>query len=794
MQTLSIAFRTLGRRPRTSALAFALLALGIALPTAIYSVVDGVWLRGLPFPDGDRIATVTMAAGYDRPMPSADFLDLRERQSTFAEVAAFRTFNSVVTQEDAGSKGLTATYVTGNLFQMLGARPILGRSFTLEDEEPSAPLVVILSHRVWQTQLGADPKVLGRTVELNRERMTVVGVMGEGFHFPVRQEAWSVLRWQGRPWSESPVFGIGKLPPGTSPRQAELQLQALVAQLEAERPLDGARQVHVRGYVDALLAPEVRESLRLMLWAVLGVLLVACANAANLRLVDALDRERETTVRRALGATGGQLLRQLLTETCVLVTAGSLAGIAGAALLVRLASTSLLRGSPLLRQFWIDVRLDARSCLFAAGMAGVAVVLGGLVPALWTLRRKTLRLDIRTTGTPSALRLARTIVTLEVAVCFALVVASGLLARSGWKLLSQEPAFDTAHLMRVIVTTYQAERNDEESRRALWDELLPRLAAIPEVEKVTLATGVPWLGAPWHPVRVASDADVKDLPRVEVVKVLPGYFETLRLPLRSGRLLAPGDAKAAELSVVVSASFAGRHFGGEALSHTFEILPAWGDEAPRRARVAGIVADRGLGRSDIPGSEEAVYAPLSFAETGGGFLIVRGRTTTAGLIREIDRVVASVDPRVATLDDRTYEGERAEQLWVQRRLAELFSFFAATSLLLAAAGLFGVISLSVKRRSKEMAVRSALGARPRDLRGLLLREGMRTVVAGLVLGGGLVYAANRFVQAFLYEVEPWDPTMTAGAALCVTAVLLAAVSGPARRAERTDPATILRSE
>lgn len=812
--------RALLRRPRRSLLVLVLLALGIGLSTALFSVLDGVALRGLPFPEGDRVVLASTYRGADAPTPVADFMALREQaagaeeaRGPFAEVAAFRTYNTVITRPGVGSKGLTATYVTGNLFRMLGVQPTLGRGFTPEDEDPALPAVAVISHGVWQTQFGGRPEVLGETVVVNREPMTVVGVMPEGFGFPIRQEAWAALRWEGRPWSDQPAMVVAKLRPGWTPERAERALAPLVARLDEEHPLPEGRVPHVQPYVETLLPPEVGRSLRLMLWAAVGLLVVASANAASLRLADALARGHELAVRRALGAGGFRLLRLHLAEAGILAGAATALGLGLAWALVELATAALLRGSPLVNHFWIDVRLDLRSCLFAAGTAAVALLVGGLVPAVAALRRPDLRLGGGAgpgwaTAGPGTARVAGALVAVQVALAFALVAGSGLLARSSLALLSREPGFDPDHLTRIVVSGYQAERETPEERRVFWERLFRRLAADPEIAGATLASSTPWQGglrAAVRPDRVdpPDPADLDTLPGAGLLHVLPGFFETLRLPLLAGRTLEPSDApppeagdrgeRAKELPAVVSAGFARRHLGGAPLGTAFEMIPYWSRQ-PVRLRVVGVVADLGLGRSDRPGSEHTVYAPTSVAERMGGILVARGRTGTGGLVRRIERAVAAVDPLVATLDFETFEEGYAETTWVERRLAQIVSLFAFCSLALSALGLFAAVDLALEGRGRELAVRSALGALPRQLGALVLRRGAVQAAVGLGLGTGVLVLVTRLIRPFLYQVEPWDPLITAGAAAAVAAVLLAAVLGPVRRVARTDPAGALASD
>jgi putative ABC transport system permease protein len=800
---LRYAVRGLLRRGRSSWLTVILLSLGIGLPTAMFSIVDGVVLRGLPVPQGERIVRVTTYRGFDAPMPAEDFLQLREQQEVFAAVAAYRpSLNSVVTHPGIGSKGLPATFVTGNLFRLLGVEPVMGRQFTLEDEDPAAPSVAMISYGVWQTQFGGDRDVLGKTVVINREPMTLVGVMPPGFRFPTQEKAWSVVHWQGRPWSQGPVFGIGILRPGMRPDDAASQLEPLIARWDQARPLEEARQLHVRRFVEAYLSPELIEALDLLLAAVLAVALLASVNVASLRLGDSLARDDELAVRRTLGARAGQLLRLLVVEALVLTAISAAAGLALAGLLLRLVSDRLIAGSPVARLFWVDPGLDLRACLFAAAVAACAVLVGGLLPSLWSLRRRRLATGSRATLGPGAVRVTNLLVAGQVAISFVLIASSVVLVGSGIKLLAQQPAFDGGNLMRALVTTYQADRETEEAQRAFWLPLLDRLRSHPEIASVTAASGVPWgqtLGIGSAPVQpTVGEVDPSTAQRAELLFVLPGFFDTLRLPLLSGRKFDQTDVAAVEsdttteLPVIVSASFARRHFpDGPHLGRQFSFLLSARSSPSIAARIVGVVADRGLARSDQPHAEETIYAPLSLAQHGGGFLIVRGRGGTEGLIREIDREIAKIDARVATLDDRTFGEERAEMLWVERRLAELFSAFALTAVVLAFGGLFGSVLLSFQRRRKELAIRAVLGAAPHSLRRLMLWDGGRSVVLGVLVGVVSTLFGDRLLGAFLHDVQILDPVVLVATAVGVLVVLSPALLGPARRAARTAPAASL---
>lgn len=797
------ALRSLFRRGRSAWVTVIVLSVGIGLPTAIFNVLDTVALRGLPGADGDRIVALSTQGGYDAPSPAEDFRFLRDHDDVLAEIAAYRApFNTVVTRPGIRSKGFSGTYVTANLFHMLGVEPVIGRNFTAADEQPGAPAVAMVSHSTWLIQFGGDPDVVGETVVINREPTVLVGVMPEGFRFPEDQHAWSVIHWAGRPWSEDPVYVVGKLPAGRSFEAASTRLTGLVSRLDAQRPLEQARRLELRSFTDAHLPPEVPRALRLLLWSVLAILIVACANAAILRLGDALTRGHEFSVRRALGARRPVLLRLLLIDSLLLAAISAAGGIGLAWALLRLASLALLEGSSLFRYYWIDLSLDVRACVFAVTLGTVALLVGGLLPALWSLRSRETRIDTRSTDSAKTMRLNSGLLAVQVAICFALFVGSGLLVKSGLALLSQEPAYDPEHLTRALITSYQAEYEDPAEVGAFWRSFLELAGADPQIEGVTVASGVPWgqnLGVLGTPVQTASSESdgPADLPRAQLLHVLPNFFDVLRLPMLAGNTFGDAELRAAAepsspVPVVISASFARRHIGSSPLGKTFGFFPGFRATEPVSARVVGVVADRGPVNEAT--SEDAIYVPFPIEERGGGFVIARGRREAAGLIRNIDRAIAEVDPAVATLDARTYEDEVAEISWVQRRLATLFSLFAVTSIILTAGGLFGVVVLAVRRRRKEFAVRAAVGATPRHLRRTVLNQAGPPLGLGLLLGIALAWMATRLVAGFLYQVEPWNPWIVGGAAIGTMLLLLPAVLGPAVKVSRTAPVDALTSD
>lgn len=799
IRDLRFAARRLARLRGGSAHALAVLVVGIGLSTAMFAIVDGVLLRGLPFPEGRRIVMLS-TLGTGGATPADDFRALRRHQRSLDALAAFRTYNTILTREGSGAAGLTATYVTADLFPLLGVEPILGRGFLPEDEDPSAPAVAVLGDAIWRSRFDADPGVLGRIVRLDGEPMTVVGVMPPGFAFPIRQEAWAVLRWEGRPWSRAPVYAVGRLRAGADPQETGRELAPLAARLDLEHPLDGPRELVVRRFVDTVLPAGVQRSMRILLAAVLGLLLLACCNAAGLRFGDALGRARELAIRRALGADRGPLLRLILSESLALVAVATVGGLAVATLLGRLAERVFFEGGMLVRFFWVDVGLDLRAAAFAVATGGVAVLLGGLLPAAAGIHRLgSVGLRLRSDGSrigPAHSRWTAGLVVVQVAVCFALVASSGLLVRSGLDLLRRQPAFDPDRWNRVLILGSQSERGDPAARRAFWAELLPRLRAAPEIEAATLSDHLPWGAVRPVPVRPpgAADRASGDLPRVPVATVLPGFFEDFAWPLLAGTGLGPEtvDPDTSEIPLVVSEDYARRSLPAGALGARLELPPRSRSGPPRIGRVVGVAAERGLG--DGTDLEVAVFAPFDTSGRLEGFLLFRDRAGPEAALRRVEREIAAIDPLVATLDHRTWATERAEAVWVERRLAELFSLFASAALVLATVGLFGVVSALVDSRRRELAIRAAVGALPRDLGLLLLGEGARLALLGLAFGAPLAFAAGAVVAGYLHGPGSSSATVWVAAVLVVLVALSTAVAGPVRAAAATAPAEVLRRE
>jgi len=832
--------RSLGRR-RGSLLSVVILGLAVGLVGAMASLVQGVWLRGLPFPEGDRIVMWSTGGAAAAPTSVSDYQALRAalgsvKDSALEDVAALRTFNTVVTDQDLGSRGTTGSYVSPHLFDLLQVKPQLGRGLVAADGLPGAPAVVLLSDRYWHRHFNGDEAVLGREIVVNREVMTVVGVMAPGFQFPFRQDLWSVLRFEGPSWSGTPLFALGKLAPGRSAAAARQQLKILTTGLEADLQaqssgdlnsrnqsvsLQGSRTVprdlRLLPFVDAVLDPRVKKALGIMMWAVVGVLLMACLNVANLRLAEAWGRRRELTTRGALGASRSRILGMLLGESAVLAAGGAVVGWVLAWGLTTLAGKALVTGGPLRSAFWVDVRMDLRVTAVAAGAAVLALLVGGLLPTLSKASQQSL------SGSEGSARRSawagRGLVALQVAGTLVFLLGAGLTIRSALGLLERPLGFQQEDLAAVRISTFQADHDTEEKRRAFVSQLEGNLLEGPEVAAATYASAVPWQRVPTMSVAlgkaVGTDLALADLPRAAVLSVMPSFFETLGTVLLEGRNLNRGDLEAEDPPLMVSASFVHRHFGPSSLSEpslgrsplgrsslgqsplgqTVELRSSSGGSGTNvQGTIVGVFADLGLDRQDAPFAEELIVRPFSFAASGGGFALLRGAGEIGGLSRAVDGAVARTDLLVAAQGFETMEETLAVSTWVERRLAQIFGVFACAALFLSMGGLYAVLAVAVRSRFKEMGIRAALGALPGDLRRLVLRAATGTLLAGIALGSLAAAFGGRALRPFLYRVEPWDPAVLAaiGGVLFVSGLL--ASLAPAHLASQADPAQVLRGE
>ncbi|HEV8200299.1 MAG TPA: ABC transporter permease [Candidatus Polarisedimenticolia bacterium] len=784
------------------------LALGTGANAAVFSIVDAVLLRQLPFREPDRLVSVA-ARHADRgryPFNLPDFLDYRDRNRTLAGLAAYGSWSINLTGTGDPER-LSGLRVSAGLFDLLGTRPIAGRALLPADDEPGHQRVVVLTHALWQRRFGGDPGIVGRSILLNGAGYEVVGVLPPQFLFPIREaELAAPLAPQADAsravrTSTNALFAIGRLRPGVTLEQAETDIDAVARRLREEYPEANA---HKAGAMVTPLRDELVSGFRQALWVLFGavgvVLLIASVNLASLSLARASSRHREMAVRAALGASRGRLVRQLGAESLLLSLLGGAAGVLlagfGVDLLVALSPASLPR--------LVEVHLDRRVLLFTLAIALLSGMVFGLGPALWGSRpdlQEMLR-SRRGDGAGPARRRGRSVlVVAEIALSLVLLAGAGLLVKSFVRLQRVDPGFRADHLLVLRLSLPKDRYHGRVATAAFCDTLRPRLVALPGVEAAGVVSALPLSGTL---AAVPFTIDGRAAPPDEHLQVHyrladAGSFRALGVPLVAGRMFDAHDGPDAPPVALVSRGLA-RRFWPEAdpIGATLHIDD--NDSGPRPVTIVGIVGDvRHLGLDSDP--EPHLYIPVSQAHedsvgllTGNQYWLLRTSVAPQSLVRAARQAVASADAGVPATNIRTMEQYLEASVAPRRFNLRLLLAFAAASLLLAATGLYGVISYGVAQRTHEIGVRMTLGALRRDVLRLVVGQGMALAAAGVGLGLVASLLLTRVASSLLFGVSATDPATFAGIAVLVLGVALLACLLPARRATRVDPIVALRSE
>jgi putative ABC transport system permease protein len=802
---LRYAVRSLWRRPRFTAVAVAVLAIGIGASTAVFSVVDAVMLRPLPFADAGRLVAVWQRSP-DNSVPFIevsypDYLDWRRQARAFESMAIIPSVNQGFMLAGDEPAQVQGRLVSGNFFDVLGAHALLGRTLRPDDDRPDASRVAVLGYGLWQRRFGADPAVVGRKVVVDGTPLEVVGVMPPAFRYPPKAELWtpvvpaipSVVTNRGVYWA----IVVGRLAPGARLTEARAELDAIVARLAKANPDAAATASVVTPFAEHLLGPA-RTALVVLLTAVLLVLLVACANVSALLLARAADRQREIAVRVALGASRGRLVRQLLAESALI----ALAGAAGGVVIARWSLDALVSLVPADVPRLPDAAIDARVLAFAAALAAAAALVSGLAPALLASRPSltdALESGARTAGAGGAPRRLRgLLVGAEAAVALVLLSGAGLMGRTFHNLRQVDLGYDPRRLLTLEIASPHGKYETPAASRALQRTLLERIDRLPGVESsagVLLRplwgqVGMDWIFA----VEGQSEADARRNPHLNLEAVTPGYFRTMRIPVRRGRTFDDADADGAPGVVVVGESFARRYWPGrDPIGQRLKIPLS---EAPRYnwtwLTVVGVVGDARY--RELQASRLDLYLSYLQSPYGPKHLVVRTAGDPLALAPAVRAVVRDVDRDLLAEDMTSMESLVDAALGAPRFGMQLLSAFALAALALAALGTYGVMAFLVGRRTREIGVRMALGARSTDVLRLVFGQGMRPVLVGVAAGVAGSLALGRGLSALLFGVAGHDAATLAGAAAVLAAVAAAACYFPARRAARLDPAAALRRE
>jgi putative ABC transport system permease protein len=820
LQDLRYGARMLLKHPGFSLIAIITLALGIGANSAIFSVVNGVLLRPLPYEEPERLVLLTeYATGFgEMTLSYPNFTDWRAHNRVFEKIGVYNQQSYNLTGSGEVER-LRAAQMSADLFDALRVKAALGRTYTNDEDKPGAALVVVLSHDLWQRRFGGDTSIIGRTLTLSDRSYTVVGVMPQGFSFPNRREIWVPVGpvseqedWRSR-GRHPGLFAVARLKPGVTLEQAREDMKLVTAALEKQYPdSNGGHSATITPLLENFVS-NIRQALYVLLGAVAFVLLIACANVASLTLARAASRQKELAVRVALGASRGRIVRQMLTESVLLALIGGGAGL----LIAQWGVAAILTVSPagaIPRA--AEIHLDARVLLFTAAVAILTGIVFGLAPALQASRpdvQETLKETARAVTGRHWLRSG--MVVAEIALTLVLLVGAGLLVRSFFRLQQVNPGFATESTLSFAMSLPEKNYPDAEPDKRInfFAQIKEQIQALPGVQSVGLSSGLP-LGnnsAQWSFNIVGQPVlSLQQMPTMEFCVADVGYFETLRIPLLRGRFFNEQDNRAhltpeklrgkspigqfiAGLhSIIIDEEFARRHFPGQdPIGKQVRLGRDSRDPALTVVGVVGRVKMEGLRNNS---DRVQGYFPFRQFPMSGMLFTVRTQLPPEQLIASVRRQVQSVDATQPIYDVRTLGQIRAKSVAPERLNLMLLGVFAAIALLLALVGIYGVISWSVTQRTHEIGVRMALGARAGDVLRLVVGQGMKLVGVGVGLGVAGALLLTRLMKALLFEVSATDPLTFASIALLLVGVALAACWIPARRAARVDPLVALRYE
>jgi putative ABC transport system permease protein len=800
--------RSLLKRPAFTAIAVITLALGIGANSAIFSVVNAIVLRPLPYRDSDRLVVIWGSlhkTGLEEIEVSApEFKDFTDQCTAFQKIAAYDTEGFNLTGVDRPER-LNGARVSASFFPTLGQEALHGRTFLAEEDQFEHASVVILSYALWQRRFGADPAIINQTINLDGRPTTVVGVMPAGFHFPDKDtELWTPLALSPDLLTENNrgshfLNVIARLGPNVTLPQAQADIDTVTARLSSEH-----RNVYPSGFgatVRSLHEDAVgnlRKAMFVLLAAVGLVLLVACANVAHLRLANATARHKEIAIRSALGASRARVVRQFLTESLLLSVFGGAAGLLLAVWGVRVLVALIPKDMPRVE----EIRLDDRVVLFTLGVSVLTGILFGLAPALQAAKtdlNEALKEGERG-GTEGSrrLRLRGLLVISELALALLLVIGAGLMIKSFRRLQEVKPGFEPANLLTMRIALAQAKYPNFQRSKAFFDQLLERLKARSEVKSAGAINLLPFGGSGGDRTFLIEDQPVAagaPHPDEQIRFVSAGYFDTMGIPLLKGRDFNERDLPDTPQVAIVNQALARKYWpSGEAIGKRI----SFSTRNPKWYEIVGIVGNvkhRGLDVEDKPEFYISFAQPLfASANIQPMYIAIRTPVESSSLTAIIRNEVATIDPDQPISNVLTMDQRIADSVAPRRFNMFLLSLFAALALLLAAIGIYGIMAFSVSQRTHEIGVRMALGARRGDVLKLVLRNGCKLALMGIAVGLAAAFAVTRLMQTLLFEVSPTDATTFSIDALVLAAVALLACYIPARRATKVDPLVALRYE
>jgi putative ABC transport system permease protein len=810
LQDLKQAIRSLRKSLGFAIAAIIVMALGIGANTSIFSVVNSILLRPLPYQEPDHLVQV-----WHVPPPKAfpgmtlfsvspaNFFDWKQMNHVFTDATIYG-YNVLNLTGGDRSEAFAAGAVSSNFFSVLGTQPMIGRAFSADEDQPGHDKVVILSHALWRDRYGSDKSVIGRQIEFNGEPYTVIGVMGPNFAQPSFAQLWTPLALTS---AERALRGIhdymviARLRAGTSVEQANAELSTISQALAQQYPTDnkdwGAKAISLREQT----VGDVRPALLVLLAAVIFVLLIACANVANLLLARTLARRHEVAIRVALGASRRRLIQQILCESVVISLIGGAAGLIlakfGIVLIVRFLESSLPRAS--------EIGLDPSVLVFTFVISIITGIAAGLLPA-WRFAGSNASEGLkegagRSGSEHSGNKTRMALVVTEVALSLLLLVGAGLMVRTLYNLQHTNPGFDPSHVLTMQLGFSDNAYRTKTAQQQAMDQMLQNIRVVPGVKQAGFIDSMPLTGGSHQPIQAEGHPVVQmsEQPEVNVRTITPGYLESMAIPVQRGRALHESDTADRPGAVVISASMAkllwpNEEAVGKHLTLTF---------VPGKVReVVGVVGDVKQDSMTTDEPAPTLYLPFAQAEYPAGMewharamnLVVQSAAEPANVAGGVLNGVHQVDAHIPALDVLTMERFIGETLQSQRMNMLLLVCFAALALTLAAIGIYSVLAYSVRRRVREIGIRLALGAQVRDILGMILLQGMKPTLIGMVIGLALSIALGRAVASLVYGVGTNDVLTLLGGSLLILIVAGLASFIPAFRATRVEPAKILHQE
>ncbi len=790
-------FRMMLKHRSFTLIAVVALGLGIGANTAIFSVINSVVLRPLPY--GDPAQLMTILHENSNPLAPANYFDLAQQSQSFESIAAAQWWEPNLSGRDQ-PEHLRGLQMTGDMFHLLGVNPALGRTFSAGEDQAGHERVVVLSDRLWRRRFGSDPQVVGQHVTFDGEAYSIIGVMPPEFQFApfwaTRAELWAPLNLSARATDRGgqSLRIFARLKAGVTREQAQADAAAIFQRLEQDHPKANKGLALFVEPLHEKVVGKTRLALMVLFGAVGFVLLIACANVANLMMARATARKKEIALRTALGASSGRITRQLLTESVMIGLAGGalglVLGLAGIRALISFGPANLPRVQ--------TVSLDLRILFFTLGLSLITGVLFGLAPVLQT-RRWNFNDSLKEVGRGSSagrsrVNARRLLVVSEVALALMLLLGGGLMVRSFWRLRAVDPGFNAGGLLTMTVSLAGSQHSTRPKRVAFFTELLQRVDSVPGVQSASAINHLPLSGDVWTvPFTIEGrPAPAPGEKQGAVYRIIrPNYFRTMGATLLKGRDFTAHDNDTSPAVVIISEAFAQRHWPNEdPLGKRIQVT----DDGPNPREIVGVV--KGLKQSEWTAEPNLeMYLPhLQSPSPRGLTLVVRGAADPLRLVSAVENQVWAIDKNLPVSEIRSMEEVISESIEQQRFNMFLLGLFASVALILAVVGIYGVMSDSVAARTHEIGIRMALGAQAADVRRMVVRQGMALAAAGVGIGLLGSFWLTQFISKLLYEVSPTDRMTFIVIPLLLGLVALCACLVPARRATRVDPLEALRYE